>query len=732
MCVRQFFVVATLVLLTASGAAHAGGPIAVSGDGRPYHFDPAQPVRYVVDAGPLGPRSHEQAVAMVAEAFSVWTGVPTARLRVEPAGELPRDINGGNLTEFLNQLKPGDPSPILFDSDGSIMTAIWGQNARAAQNGQTAPFFADPATGHLRMSISVLNGAAMAGLSDGEARQWIVHELGHFLGLQHSQLNPEVFSDGDPTNDDLAPVMSYHWGPNRRGGLHLADRAWFSWLYPSPDFAARTGSIRGRVLLPDGKTGLAGVQVIARRVDDPLATAVSGATGYRFGHGEAFGADPAYPGLFDPRIQQGSSDPARLGEYLLPGLPPGAYTVEVRPLTDRIPVPRVGFLIGGPKFWRPGSSAQDRASDATPVVVTAGSEVNGIDIVVNGKDPGPPRVRLEEEPNQSDRPQTVDLPTVEILGGVNEPGRSDTGPASRMSDLDDIYSIELTEPTTVTATLTPDDARTDLDLYLIAEKAGKYSIVESGTRPGGSPETVQQRLPPARYFLGVRQAGPLGGGYTLQVRQFPAPDSDAPALPPLFDYVLVGGLTPSRALARWMLTDEAPGVVHYNQPLREIGETRRAREHTLALPDLTPGRSTPVSVYSGRSENFSGVFTTIVAPVLPTPGGAPRIVTRATSLPLTLQLLGRDRAQVEIRLTNAGDGDATNVRIDAPKPAPGWEFQSEAYHGVPFPQTLEVGRIGAGGEGVLVVRLMRRSGTSDPGVTLQGSYTDADGVVRRF
>jgi hypothetical protein len=31
-----------------------------------------------------------------------------------------------------------------------------------------------------------------------------------------------------------------------------------------------------------------------------------------------------------------------------------------------------------------------------------------------------------------------------------------------------------------------------------------------------------------------------------------------------------------------------------------------------------------------------------------------------------------------------------------------------------------------------VVRLMRRSGTSDPGVTLQGSYTDADGVVRRF
>src|SRR5262249_208427 len=146
--------------------AHAGGPFAVTADGRAYHFDPAQPVRYVVDAGPLGPRSHEQAVAMVKQAFEVWTGVPTARLRVEPAGELPQDINGQNLTEFLNQLKPGDPSPILFDSDGSIMTHLFGQDVGVLKYGQTARFFADPATGRLQLSVTVVNGAALAGHSD--------------------------------------------------------------------------------------------------------------------------------------------------------------------------------------------------------------------------------------------------------------------------------------------------------------------------------------------------------------------------------------------------------------------------------------------------------------------------------------------------------------------------------------------------------------------------------------
>ena len=38
------------------------------------------------------------------------------------------------------------------------------------------------------------------------------HEVGHFLGLGHSQVNAHVRSDGDASNEALAPCMSSHWG----------------------------------------------------------------------------------------------------------------------------------------------------------------------------------------------------------------------------------------------------------------------------------------------------------------------------------------------------------------------------------------------------------------------------------------------------------------------------------------------------------------------------------------
>src|SRR5436305_8240999 len=178
------------------------------------------------------------------------------------------------------------------------------------------------------------------------------------------------------------------------GHLHREDEAWLSWLYPSPEFAAQTGSIRGRVLLPDRVPGLVGVLVVARRQIDPQVTAVSGVSGYLVGAGDSAVQEPGRPGAFWPIRKgpdDGASDPARMGEFLIPGLPPGSYTLELQQLEDSPIMRHQGFLIGGPKFWRQGSSPQDRTSDPTPVAVTAGQAVTGIDIVVNGQDLGDPR-----------------------------------------------------------------------------------------------------------------------------------------------------------------------------------------------------------------------------------------------------------------------------------------------------------------------------------------------------
>src|SRR5207247_1423889 len=150
-----------------------------------------------------------------------------------------------------------------------------------------------------------------------------------------------------------APVMSYFRGPNAEAILSYDDQAWISYLYPTPGFTTSTRTIHGRVLLPDGKTGFRGALVIARQIGKPEVICVSGLSGDIF---LTYG--------------NGVADPARLGEFVIPGVPPGSYTIEILQLdagtAHRVPA---AYLPGGPKLWREGSSAQDQPTVSTPILV---------------------------------------------------------------------------------------------------------------------------------------------------------------------------------------------------------------------------------------------------------------------------------------------------------------------------------------------------------------------------
>jgi hypothetical protein len=722
-------VLASLVVV--QGSAQAGGPIVVTANGRPYRYDAARPVRYAVDGGPLGSRSHAEAVALAEQAFRTWAGVPTAQLRFEAAGELAQDIGGRDLLPFLDGLKAGDPGPILFDNDGSITDLLFGQGSSQDRAGFSVPERGDPATGHLLVSVAFLNGVFLSRYSDSAALEWFIHELGHFVGLGHSQLGAAAFYDGDPTNDHLAPAMSYSFGPNSQAHLHREDEAWFSWLYPDPDFAARTGSIRGRVLLPDRATGLEGVSVIARRVGDPEVTAVSGVSGFLFGGLDDALRDPGRVGVFWPARggrSGGVSDPARLGEFLIPGLPPGAYTLELAPVEDEPGVSDQGYLVGGPKFWREGSSSQDPPSASTPIQVSAGKEVGDVDIVVNGQDLGQPRVRIEEEPNPWVSAQDVGALPVEILGAV----QGDRGVSTVLtteSALSDAYLVKLTEWTTVTAILSSEQPATDLDLHVYG-LAGSWIIVDKEIAPGTPPETVQLRLPPGEYRFGVHHSGGPGSAYTLRLLATPAPAPADSREPARVNYLVVGEVTPTSAVIRWQTTDEAASVVRYGQPLREIGDTRRSRDHTIDLTGLTPASLVSASVHTAPNAGFIIVDFTTAKP--PAANGAPRIGVKTSARLNQFRPLGLDSSVATVLLPNTGDGDALNVRVEEVTVPPGWEVLSTALSGTGLPPTLEVGRIGAGGEGVIRVWLVRRSGSADPGLVVHGSYTDAAGTLHTF
>jgi hypothetical protein len=100
--------------------------------------------------------------------------------------------------------------------------------------------------------------------------------------------------------------------------------------------------------------------------------------------------------------------------------------------------------------------------------------------------------------------------------------------------------------------------------------------------------------------------------------------------------------------------------------------------------------------------------------------------------PAEWRSLGRDTSVATVHLSNTGDGDALNVRIESVTLASGWEVLSQAQSGTALPPTLELGRIGAGGVGVFRVTLVRGIGSAAPGITVHGSYTDAAGTVRKF
>src|SRR5262249_52712692 len=126
----------------------------------------------------------------------------------------------------------------------------------------------------------------------------ITHEIGHFLGLDHSQINLQLFLNAPPTCDldNLAglPLMfpiSFCQARKDAGLPVLApdDISWISSLYPNTNTPDNYGTISGQIFFADEVTPFQGINVIARQVDDPNTAAdesrrvaVSAVSGYLF------------------------------------------------------------------------------------------------------------------------------------------------------------------------------------------------------------------------------------------------------------------------------------------------------------------------------------------------------------------------------------------------------------------------------------------------------------------
>jgi hypothetical protein len=420
--------------------AFAGGPILVGGPalgnraaygiaGQPFTWNPAKmPIPYRVDPGPMAVNSsgttvidHTTGLQRVQSMFSVWQGVSTANISFSNVGALlpAGSYTSGDLAtaqqfnDVIGSCKTGSQNPVIFDANGSLIASL---GLPPEVIGFDQPCAVDPTTGFFLGSAIVLNGRFQDGvnsqsnfeLTANEFDQAMIHEIGHFSGLDHSQINLDLFTEAAfPCDvDGLAglPLMfpvSFCQARKDAGlpVLSSDDAAWISALYPNANTVNNYGTISGTIFFSDGVTPAQGVNVIARLVDDPNTpedesrrTAVSAVSGYLFTGNPGQSVTANVPTVSSDNTNGslgGSRDPSLIGHYQI-AVPPGTYTVEVESIDNAFiggssvgPLNPPIAMPGQPEFWNKDESAFDLPLQRDTITVGAGDKITGIDIILN-------------------------------------------------------------------------------------------------------------------------------------------------------------------------------------------------------------------------------------------------------------------------------------------------------------------------------------------------------------
>ncbi len=476
----------------------AGGPLIVNklGDRVIWQL-PVIP--FTPDQGPLGLFSHSEAINVTGELFKVWENVESSSVAFEQNGVLPQDITGDNIFEFLNDLD-SDTSPIIFDDDGSVTDAVFGFSANRVTIGFAAPFNIaldeDGTRSHVENGWAVLNGRFFDGISSPsdmpeiDFKGTFVHEFGHYIGLNHTQVNAEQLFAFDPTDVPLMfPLAIEGMGIT----LKVDDIATVSTLYPAPSFASSTAAISGRVFLPDGISPFQGGNIIARNVSDPREKAYSSVSGFLH-------LDP------DNQSDGGINDPQFLGFYEISGLEPGDYFLSVEQINPSFsdasgvgPLATPAAFPGVPEFYNGNETDRDIGECASMITVGAGQSVESIDIIIN--DPLFIGADVAEDESNDSFSQAQNIATIATVNG--EVGRGNF----IERDSRDVFRVNINSKKYLSLFLDSSSSADDLDLNLFDSNA---NTMGSSENTGPQSESIGPvELSPGTYFIEVTSF-PLG------------------------------------------------------------------------------------------------------------------------------------------------------------------------------------------------------------------------------
>jgi len=360
----RFLSLIGLCFTFAGSLALAGGPVSLTQNGQPVRWIPAR-VGFVIDNGPLGNTSRDEAANVVRAAFRVWEDVDTSTIAFDDLGFLGVDVDVTNYETYIDS-KRLEGNVIVFDSDGSITDDVFGEGSDDIL-GFASAVRANAFTDRYDFAFAVLSGPNS---NDTAFQGTMIHEFGHLIGLDHTQAGHEKAMNGITADNTNIPIMYPFRFPFAPNVLRPDDIAWISWLYPTPDFAQRTGTIRGQVFYPPG-TPLPGANVVAVQVTTAL-------------NGSVTESPREFVSVVSDFLVKGD------GSFEIPGLAAGDYVVFIEPLfAEFIQGSSVGpFDDRFENFLKDyynatAESDQDDPDEAVVFAVTTGNAVTGINLVAN-------------------------------------------------------------------------------------------------------------------------------------------------------------------------------------------------------------------------------------------------------------------------------------------------------------------------------------------------------------
>jgi hypothetical protein len=262
-----------LSILAYSSFAIAGGPLILegpAGNTPVTYLDPN--IRVHVETGDLSASiSNAEANMLLDQAFALWNNVNTSTLNLSiDTTAINVDINIDNYQDYLpygsEYHEDDNLNPVVYDEDGRIIDAFF-YNAASNDIVGFAASILTVGSSYFEEGFAVISNKL--NLSDTDLKLLIAHEMGHFSGLDHTQvdINPLESNTGTPVICTTAqaenyPLM-YPFICRDVETLHQDDISALSALYPSADINNNFGILQGR-LVDTNNTAVLGANIWAK------------------------------------------------------------------------------------------------------------------------------------------------------------------------------------------------------------------------------------------------------------------------------------------------------------------------------------------------------------------------------------------------------------------------------------------------------------------------------------